>query len=631
MENLSEEKITNLIPENSGDKMIKKDNFLKKESNDEKNTFSSKEEKIKKSHFPQYSNLKLLIKILKISLLNWKYLLFDRAQSIVIDTLEMYLPMQKGIIIDCITDKSKHNLLYPNFVKIVKFIIIKLIFEVIIQLIKILYINDTLDNYKCIVLENISEKDIEFFDLYKSGELIERIKKNELLLECNMLSKLLEDLQRLFMLFYLAYYLLNTNIKLSIISIIIMLGKSLGQYISNIISGEFDFSKFNKLDDKYNIYLTDFISNIRLVKSFGNERYELNRIKEVKRKIYKLLSNPYLVLSDIIYGLSKIGDYFILFYTGNLVISGKFSFGQYTVFDKYFSNFQDEFDVLYKSLLDYKKNFSVWRNFFELYDYKPKIFSQKNYIPEKINGKIDFENVKFSYPLSPDVKILENLTFSIEPGKILALVGHSGSGKSTIANLLQRFYDPIEGEIFIDNINIKDFNLEWLHQNLGFVSQEPVLCNESIEYNITYGVKEYTKNKLEEVCELSNVNKFIKDKRLFPDGLNTLVGEKGSKVSGGQKQRIAIARAIMKDVKILIFDEATSALDAESESEVQSALDNIIKSKKITTIIIAHRLSTIKNADKILFLNKGQIIESGTHEELLELNGEYKKLIAKQL
>ena len=161
---------------------------------------------------------------MKISLLNWKYLLFDRVKSIVVDILDMHLPMQKGIIIDCITDKSKHNLLYPNFIKIVKFIIIKLIFEVIIQLIEILYINDTLYNYRCIVLENISEKDIEFFDLYKSGELIERIKKNELLLEYNMLFELLEDLQRLFMLFYLAYYLLNTNFKLSIISIIIILG-----------------------------------------------------------------------------------------------------------------------------------------------------------------------------------------------------------------------------------------------------------------------------------------------------------------------------------------------------------------------------------------------------------------------
>ena len=213
----------------------------------------------------------------------------------------------------------------------------------------------------------------------------------------------------------------------------------------------------------------------------------------------------------------------------------------------------------------------------------------------------------------------------------MALVGYSGSGKSTICNLIQRFYDPIEGNIFIDDINIKNYNPDWLHRNIGFVSQEPVLCSGTIEYNILYSVKEYTKNKLEEVCEISLVNKFLKDKKLFPDGLKTLVGERGAKLSGGQKQRIAIARAIMKDGKILIFDEATSALDAQSENEVQAALDNIIKTKKITTIIIAHRLSTIRNADKILFLNRGKIVESGTHEELLNSNGEYKKLIEKQL
>ena len=314
------------------------------------------------------------------------------------------------------------------------------------------------------------------------------------------------------------------------------------------------------------------------------------------------------------------------------MISGKLSFGQYTIFETYFSKFQEEFESLYQSLEKYKEFLVDWKSFLELYDYTPKIVSSKNYIPkENIKGKIDFENVKFSYPLNPDVKILDNLSFSLEPGKTLALVGYSGSGKSTISNLIQRFYDPTEGNIFIDNINIKDFNLDWLHGNIGFVSQEPILSNGTIEYNITYGVKEYTKNKLEEICELASVNKFLKDKKLFPESLRTFVGERGSKVSGGQKQRIAIARAIMKDVKILIFDEATSALDAESENEVQSALDNIIKKKKITTIIIAHRLSTIKNADKILFLNKGKIVESGTHQELLNLNGEYKKLIEKQL
>ena len=197
--------------------------------------------------------------------------------------------------------------------------------------------------------------------------------------------------------------------------------------------------------------------------------------------------------------------------------------------------------------------------------------------------------------------------------------------------MIQRFYDPNDGNIFIDGINIKDFNINWLHKNIGFVSQEPSLCNGTIEYNITYGVKEYTLNKLENICEISRVNEFLKNKRLFPEGLKTIVGDRGTNVSGGKKQRIAIARAIMKDVKILIFDEATSALDAESESEVQLALDNIIKTKKITTIIIAHRLSTIRNADKILFTNKGETVESRTHNELIELNGEYKKLVAKQM
>ena len=458
------------------------------------------------------------------------------------------------------------------------------------------------------------------------------MKNCEKVFDENILYQILKDLQNSIKIIYLIYFLLKTNLEISLISILIVFIKKIAEYISEKSTGSLDINTFQKLDEKYNNYLTDFIFNIRLIKSFATEIFELSRIKRTKRKMYKLFENPYMILYEIVSSLSKIGDYYILYYTGTLVFTGKLSFGQYTIFEKYFSEFQDVFESLYGSFKKYNEYLIDWRSFFELYDYTPKIISLKNYIPkENIKGKIDFKNVKFSYPLNPEVKILDNLSFSLEQGKILALVGYSGSGKSTISNLIQRFYDPIEGDILIDDINIKDFNLDWLHRNIGFVSQEPILCNGTIEDNITYGVQEYTKNKLEEVCEISLVNKFLKDKKLFPEGLNTLVGERGAKVSGGQKQRIAIARAIMKDVKILIFDEATSALDAESENEVQSALDNIIKNKKITTIIIAHRLSTIKNADKILFLNKGKIIESGTHEELLNLNGEYKKLISKQL
>ena len=632
MESLSEEKVKNLEEEQSGDKIIKKTSLFTEESISD-NSNNNVRDNIKQSKVPKYSNSQLLIKSINVSLLNWKYILFVRAKNIFFDLFDMYIPVQRGLIIDCITDKSKHNLLYPNFIRVIKFMIIKTILEIIFQFIRINFINESYYKFKDILIENISQKDIEFFDLYKSGELLEKIKNCEKVFERNIIYQILKDLQSMIKIIYLIYFLLNTNLKISLISLIIVLIKNITEFISVKTSGTFDINKYQKLDENYNNYLTDFILNIRLIKSFATEKLEIERIKKTKREMYKVFDNPYITLFEIFGSMSKIGEYFILYYTGTAVISGDLSFGQYTILDSYFNKFKDEFELLYYSLQKYKEMLVDWRNFFELYDHKINIISKKNYVPKKenIQGKIDFKNVKFNYPLNPGVKILDDLSFSIEPGKILALVGYSGSGKTTISNLIERFYDPIEGNIFLDGVNIKDFNLDWLHRNIGFVSQEPILCDGTIEYNVTYGVKEYTKNKLEEICELSSINKFIKDKKLFPDGLETYVGERGSKVSGGQKQRIAIARAIMKDAKILIFDEATSALDAESENEVQSALDNIIKNKKITTIIIAHRLSTIKNADKILFLNKGKIIESGTHEELLNLNGEYKKLISKQL
>ena len=630
MEELSEETTRNLKEEKNDEKINSKNVLLRRESTLENADFESEEEKLKKSN-TNYSKSQLIVKSMKVSLLNWKYILYTRLTRIFFDILDMYIPVQRGLIIDCITDKSKNHLLYQNFITVVKFIIIKLIFELLFQYIQRYFINDSLYDYKDILLEDMAKKDIEFYDLYKTGELLEKLRNAERVYDKNMVFQILKDLQHSIKIIYLSFFLMNTNLKLSLISLILVLVQKFAEYFSKKASGSFDVNQFTKLDEKYNNYLTDFVFNIRLIKSFATEKFELNRIKKTKRKMYKVFDNPLMSIYEAVYAFSKIGDYILLYYTGNLVISGKMSFGQYTIFENYFSKFQEEFESLYKSFEKYNEFLVDWKSFFELYDYKQKITSLKNYIPEKIDGKINFEQVSFSYPLSEEVKILDNLSFLVEPGKILALVGYSGSGKSTISNLIQRFYDPNEGSIFIDNINIKDYNLDWLHQNIGFVSQEPILCNGTIEYNITYGVKEYTKDKLEEICELAHVNKFLKDKRLFPEGLNTKVGERGTKVSGGQKQRIAIARAIMKDVKILIFDEATSALDAESENEVQLALDNIIKTKKITTIIIAHRLSTIRNADKILFLNKGKIVESGTHEELLNLNGEYKKLVSKQL
>ncbi|KAL9552554.1 hypothetical protein MBANPS3_003717 [Mucor bainieri] len=245
---------------------------------------------------------------------------------------------------------------------------------------------------------------------------------------------------------------------------------------------------------------------------------------------------------------------------------------------------------------------------------------------DKITGEIEFKNVKFSYPTRPDITILKQLNLKIKPGMTVAFVGPSGSGKSTSVQLLQRFYDPLEGAVLIDGKDLKEYNVAWLRSQIGVVSQEPVLFNSTIKNNLLMGVtEEVTNDDIVAACKKSNCHSFISE---LPDGYETLVGQFGGMLSGGQKQRIAIARAILKNPSILLLDEATSALDTQSERLVQSALD--AASADRTTIVIAHRLSTIRNADLIVVMQAGDLIEQGNHNDLLALNGVYADLVRKQ-
>ncbi|KAK3821685.1 MAG: P-loop containing nucleoside triphosphate hydrolase protein [Benniella sp.] len=268
---------------------------------------------------------------------------------------------------------------------------------------------------------------------------------------------------------------------------------------------------------------------------------------------------------------------------------------------------------------------------FKTIDRVPEIdsFDPSGLKPENLTGHIVVKDVNFSYPSRPDVPILQNMNIEVRPGQTVALVGHSGSGKSTIIGLLERFYNPISGSITIDNISIKDFNIRHLRDSIGLVSQEPVLFNATIKQNIMYGTrkdqKKPTDKEIEDACRLSNAHDFISK---LPNGYNTMVGEKGALLSGGQKQRIAIARALIKNPSILLLDEATSALDTESERIVQAALDNAATGR--STIVIAHRLSTIMNADLIYVMDKGVVLEYGTHESLMARKGVYNDFVAKQ-
>ena len=265
---------------------------------------------------------------------------------------------------------------------------------------------------------------------------------------------------------------------------------------------------------------------------------------------------------------------------------------------------------------------------FKIMDRNSKIdaTSDAGTVPVSVSGTIRFEGVHFAYPSRPDITIFRDFNLEIPAGQSIALVGESGSGKSTVVSLIERFYDPLAGKVSLDGEDVAGLQVRWLRDQVGLVSQEPTLFALSIKENIKYGKEGATDAEVEAAAKAANAHNFIS---ALPDGYNTQVGERGIQLSGGQKQRVAIARAMLKDPKILLLDEATSALDAESEKVVQDALDNAMVGR--TTVIVAHRLSTVRNANAIAVLQKGKVVEMGTHDELIAKGGAYANLVKTQM
>lgn len=320
--------------------------------------------------------------------------------------------------------------------------------------------------------------------------------------------------------------------------------------------------------------------------------------------------------------------YAACFYAGaRFVQDGKATFTD--VFRVFFALTMAAMGITQSSSLtpDSSKAKSASASVFAILDSKSKIdpSDESGMTLENVKGEIELRHISFKYPSRPDVQIFRDLSLAIHSGKTVALVGESGSGKSTVISLLQRFYDPDSGHITLDGVEIQKLKLKWYRQQMGLVSQEPVLFNDTIRANIAYGKEgNATEAEILAASELANANRFISS---LQQGYDTLVGERGVQLSGGQKQRVAIARAIVKDPKILLLDEATSALDAESERVVQEALDRVMVNR--TTIIVAHRLSTIKNADVIAVVKNGVVVEKGKHDTLINIkDGFYASLIA---
>ena len=370
--------------------------------------------------------------------------------------------------------------------------------------------------------------------------------------------------------------------------------------------------------------ISEILNSIRIVKAFGNEEYESRRFKKEQDKYYSLITRRArlkLTASPIAETIGAIIGVLLLWIGGgDVLVLNTMNSEDFIRFILILFSVLGPIRLLSNVTIQLQMGIASAERVFKILDTNSEVSEKKNSI--KINtfeSAIEFKNVEFFYENNEPV--LKNVSFSIKKGETVAIVGPSGSGKSTIADLISRFYDTKSGSIFLDGNDLKDINIKSLRNNLGIVTQETILFDETVEFNIAYGKIEYSEEELINASKAANAYDFIKEQ---PKGFQTVIGEKGLKLSGGQRQRIAIARAILRNPPILILDEATSALDTNLEKEVQVAIDNLMRDR--TTVVIAHRLSTIKQSDSIIVLDKGKVVENGKHESLIEKNGLYSKL-----
>ncbi len=475
---------------------------------------------------------------------------------------------------------------------------------------------------------NLMKQEIAFFDGKQTGEPTNRLASDTTVLQNTVSVNISLALRHLASVIGGVGFLFYTSVSLTLLILVIVPPVAIGAV--------FFGRRIRKFSEKVQDALAaashvaeETLSGIRTVRIFSQEEGEIDRYErkiddsfQLAKARTRFTSFFTAVVTTAGYGAVAV----VFWYGGHLVLDKAITVGDLTSFLLYTLIVAFSLSSLAALWADFMRASGAAERIFTLIDRKPQMdFSEGKSIPN-LQGQIAFRNISFAYPSRPDIPVLEDVSFTIEPGEVVALVGPSGGGKSTIASLLTRLYDPTSGTITLDGFPLTDLDAKWMREQIGKVSQEPILFSTSIAGNISYGKEQASPAEIESAAQMANAHEFVIG---FPEKYETLVGERGVLLSGGQKQRVAIARAVLKDPSILILDEATSALDSKSESLVKEALDRLMENR--TTLVIAHRLSTVKGASRVLVIEQGRIVQSGTHKELVDQEGTYRKLLEYQL